>query len=463
MAAIVRLDPHDPPPNLHIVESGITIDGQGACIQGPGFEGTGISASGAHGVTLRNLRVRGFRLGLHVENAHGWTIEDCDFSGNFHDPGFGWGEQLPGGGMFLAGVSGFAIRRCRANAVWDACHLRESHDSVIESCDFSHTSNTAVKLCASCRNLVQDNNLSYGLRLAPGEVHARDSCGVLIESGSHDNRFLRNDATHGGDGFFIRVLDGRPSTGNLFRENDASFANNNCFEAWAPENIYLANVANHGSYGFWLGNSDRTVLIGNEAAWNGQPSSNHNAPEPGFGHGGIVFVNGSSEHVVAARNYCHHNAGGGIVVRGDVSGAAAFRAFHWLIQQNRLVANRWHVYLQQAEWLDINHNFFGQSQAGNVFDGGGVTGLTVREGSLLAGDPPRVHIEGPRQARAGERLVFAVEGATSQCWDMGDGTRATSGSVEHAYQAPGRYVVGLTAWDGELAALDWLEVEVQPS
>ena len=59
------------------------------------------------------------------------------------------------------------------------------------------------------------------------------------------------------------------SRGNVFVENDTSYANNNCVESWSPGNIFIRNKANHGSYGFWLGGGDQTVPIGNEAAFNG--------------------------------------------------------------------------------------------------------------------------------------------------------------------------------------------------
>jgi len=68
---------------------------------------------------------------------------------------------------------------------------------------------------------------------------------------------------------------------------------------------------------FWLGGSDQTRLIGNEAAYNGLPDGFHNAPEPGFRHGGIVIVGGPSSHTVLDGNHCHHNNGGGIVFRGN--------------------------------------------------------------------------------------------------------------------------------------------------
>ena len=92
---------------------------------------------------------------------------------------------------------------------------------------------------------------------------------MLIESGSDDNYWFRNDITQGGDGIFIRVLNGWVSRGNTFVENDTSYANNNCIEAWSPRNTWIRNRANGGSYGFWLGASDQNVLLENEASGKG--------------------------------------------------------------------------------------------------------------------------------------------------------------------------------------------------
>ena len=183
---------------------------------------------------------------------------------------------------------------------------------------------------------------------------------MLIESGSNDNRFLRNDCSHGGDGIFIRVLNGWVSTGNVFEENDCSYANNNCVEAWSPRNTYLRNKANHGSYGFWLGASDQTALIGNEASFNGLPDGNHNSPHlPDDGHAGIVFMFGPSSHTVVRGNTCVGNHGAGIALIGDQeSQGERWRAYHWIIEQNRLVKNRWGIYMQHADWIDMAANRF---------------------------------------------------------------------------------------------------------
>ena len=122
------------------------------------------------------------------------------------------------------------------------------------------------------------NNLSWGIRIKPGEVHARDSACVMVQAGSDDNYFADNDITHGGDGVFLRPYAGWTSSGNVFERNDASYANNNCIEAQCPRNTYRHNKANHGSHGIWVGWSNETIVEDNEACYNGLPSGFHNAP-----------------------------------------------------------------------------------------------------------------------------------------------------------------------------------------
>ena len=208
------------------------------------------------------MNAKGWETGLRIADGSHWLIENCDFSNNFHDPKFGWGENGRRGGIVLERVHKSTLKKNKANNVWDGCVLVGCDDNTLVENDFSHTSNTCLKLWHSSRNAIKKNNLSFGLRIDPGEVHARDSTSVLIESGSNDNRLVDNDCTHGGDGIFVRVLNQWVSTGNVFEGNDCSYANNNGFEAWSPRNKYIRNKANHCSYGFWLGASDQTVLLG---------------------------------------------------------------------------------------------------------------------------------------------------------------------------------------------------------
>jgi len=457
---------------LVIAASGITLDGNGATLAGPGkagepdsFQGTGIVAEGCSGVTVRNLRVRGFRIGLAASDGSGWLIEDCDFSDNFTDPAAGWNVERRVGGLVLTRITHSVLRRNTAQRVWNGLDLEGCDDNQIAGNVFSHCSNVCLKLWASSRNVVMDNDLSWGLRMDPGEVHARDSAGVLLESGSDHNRFVGNDVTHGGDGVFLRCLNGWTCTGNVFIENDCSWANNNGFEAWNPGNAYLRNKANHCSHGFWLAGSDDTLLEGNEAAYNGGPDGPHNAPEKLFGHGGIVFVGAPASHCVARGNYCHHNNGGGIVLRGDVaSHGRTWRTFHWIIEGNRLEHNRWGIHAQHGDLFHLAGNACEGNECPDLFDN--ITRFAPSPSASPLPPSPIACLDGPSRALVGERLVFDASRSRDPegrplafAWDVA-GVEAATPVVEHVFAKPGFCRVALTVSNGASAALAYRDVYV---
>lgn len=469
------LDPDKTYGRIIIKVSNITLDGGGAWLIGAGgehprdYKQTAITADGVSGVTLKNVKAKGWETGLHVARGSGWTIEGCDFSDNFHDPDYGWGENGRRGGILLENVSKSTIRKNRANRVWDACVLVGCSDNVIEENNFSHTSNTCLKLWESSRNRVLNNNLSYGLRIKEGEVHARDSTCVLIESGSNDNRFVGNNCTHGGDGIFIRVLNQWVSTGNVFEKNDCSYANNNCVEAWSPRNTWIGNKANHGSYGFWLGASDQNVLIGNEASFNGLPDGFHNSPHlPEGGHAGIVFMFGPSSHTLLRDNICQGNNGAGIAAIGDLdSKGKKWKAFHWVIERNTLANNRWGIYLQHAEMFDLAANRFAGNSKADVLQAENVVGLVQHEMNEKFATPPRAKLVGPEVVKVGEPVTFDASGSSdpgghplSFRWQIQPGDSSDAAKLSHTFDEPGFYRIALTVNNGLLSDLAWRDLYV---
>jgi parallel beta-helix repeat protein len=473
------LDPTRTYGRIEIKAPNLKLDGRGAWLLGPAtgkanpkpddFQGVAIHARGVSNVQLRNVNARGWETALEVEDGTRWQVEHCDFSRNFHDPAFGWGENGRRGGILLERVRSSTIRDCRSNQVWDACVLVDSSDNTIEDNDFSHASNTALKLWTSSRNLIRRNNLSYGLRILPGEVHARDSTCVLIESGSNENHFVDNDCTHGGDGIFIRVLNGWVSTSNVFEGNDCSYANNNGFEAWSPRNVYRHNKANHCSYGFWLGASDQTVLVGNEASQNGDPRGFHNSPHlPGGGHAGIIFMFGPSSHTIARNNICLENNGAGIAVVGDLDSHGKKRkAHHWIIERNTLERNRWGLYLKHADWLDLAANSVRANRDADIKDDGDVSDMTIHPPDTKHLEAPQAVLDGPAHALVGQPVVFdasrskdAQGGPLQFRWRLGDSQRATGPRVEHIYDTPGFRRLGLTITNGRFADLAWRDLYV---
>ncbi|HEV8543246.1 MAG TPA: right-handed parallel beta-helix repeat-containing protein [Verrucomicrobiae bacterium] len=459
---------------LVVRASHITIDGKDAILTGPGRigdtnslerAGTGILIEGAIDVTVKNVHVHGFATGLLLRDAQAVLVTGCDFSDNYHNPAHGWGDLPPRGGILCERVRQSVIRDNRANRVWNGLLLIESDDNLVEGNDFSHCSNTAVSLWKASRNRFLQNNLSYGIRIdrAAGEVHARDSTGVLIETGSNGNYWFRNDVTYGGDGIFIRPLNRWVSRGNIFVENDTSFANNNCVESWSPGNTFIRNKANHGSYGFWLGGSDETVLFGNEAAYNGLTNGNHNAPEPGFRHGGIVIVGGSSSHTVIDGNDLHDNNGAGLAFRGDVSSQGRkWRTEHWVVQRNRIANNRYGIWGRWAETITLAANVFTNNAQAiyltNVSDR-----VDLPNASATATAPIAMLI-GPDVGMVGQSIRFDASqsrdisgGALNFHWWL-DGPAGASAVLERIFNRPGFYRIGLTVDNGELAALAWRDL-----
>lgn len=475
ITADVTLDAKKTYGPIIIKKSGVTIDGRGAWLVGAKegnpkeFKGVAISAAGVSNVMLKNVNAKGWETGLKVAGGTEWRIENCNFSDNFHDPKFGWGENGRRGGIVLDRVSKSTLKKNKANRVWDGCVLVDCNDNSLEDNDFSHTSNTCLKLWHSSRNSVKKNNLSYGLRIDPGEVHARDSTSVLIESGSNDNRFVENDCTHGGDGIFVRVLNQWVSTGNVFEGNDCSYANNNGFEAWSPRNTYINNKANHCSYGFWLGASDQTVLIENEASRNGLTNGFHNSPHlPDNGHAGIVFMFGPSSHTIVRGNKCAGNNGAGLALIGDMdSKGEKFRAYHWIIEQNSFADNRWGIYAQHANWIDLAANVYKNNSAGDFHDAGNVTNLAEHPNQEGIKQPPKAILDGPSSAKIGESVTFDAGRSSDPGgnkvtfrWDLGEGTTVTGPKATAKFSRPGFYRIGLTVNNGLFSDLAWRDFYV---
>src|SRR6266566_1274514 len=123
------------------------------------FRGVGVEANGVSNVVLKNLTVRGFETGLWLENAGGWTVEDCDFSGNFDDPSFGWGQLSRRGGIVFVGVSDSTVRNCRATRNWAGCVLERSDANRLAGNDFSRCSEACLELWQASRNTIETNRL----------------------------------------------------------------------------------------------------------------------------------------------------------------------------------------------------------------------------------------------------------------------------------------------------------------
>jgi parallel beta-helix repeat protein len=125
----------------------------------------------------------------------------------------------------------------------------------------------------------------------------------LLDEGSSSNTMDSNTAQYGGDGIFLRALDGACGSGNLVLNNQTSFSPNNSVESWCPGNVFQGNTATQSHYGFWLGGSDQSIVKSNIAS--------NNVVD------GISIQHGPDRHSMLQDNIIQNNGRNGLLLSGN--------------------------------------------------------------------------------------------------------------------------------------------------
>ena len=308
------------PTGVKIGAAGITLDMNGATLDGVDFGGFGVNLNGFDDVTIRNGTLRGYFYGAIVRNCARPTVTACDLSDNWVDPE-ALGDDAPfldinapadlddrvnlGGGLLMVNVTEATVTANAAERAANGIDAYETSLSLIADNACSDNKGWGIHLNASTDNVIARNVADHCTRAGLG-----DSAGVLLVNGSHRNEIIDNQFRHSGDGFFIGNEHGCPSNDNLVQGNDGSFAGANAFEAtFSSGNRFIANRADGARYGFWLGYSHTDNAIVDNSI-----RANEVA--------GIEIEHGQGNEIRG--NTIVGNGGAGIVLRTD--GVAHFPA-----------------------------------------------------------------------------------------------------------------------------------------
>ena len=324
---------------VRIATDGITVDFGGARLRGAAegvlpdaYAGVGILVE-ARGVTLRNAKVSGYKVGILARGADGLVIEDCDVSDNFRqrlrstpkaEAGSDWlrphdNEENKwvdryGAGICIERSRGVEVRRCRARDGQNGLILDRVVASRVYDNDFSFLSGWGIALWRASDNLISRNALDFCVRGYSHGVYNRgqDSAGILMFEQCCRNVIAENSATHGGDGFFgfagsealgqagseadpaehLR----RGNDDNLLVDNDFSYAPAHGIEmTFSFGNRFLRNrLVENAICGVWGGYSRDTLIALNELAGNG---------EAGYGleRGGVNIEHGQRNRILQNR------------------------------------------------------------------------------------------------------------------------------------------------------------------
>lgn len=281
--------------NLTLDFKGVTLEGTAQTVDPNRRQGTGIYVEGKN-ITIKNLRVRGYKLGLVARNAPGLKILESDFSYNWkqrllsgldREDGADWmsyhrnekDEWLRyGAGIYLRKCDGFEVRGTTIRGGQCGLMLMECNRGKVWNNDFSFLSAVGLGMYLSSDNRVMHNKIDWCVRGYSHGVYNRgqDSTGILIYEQSNRNVFAYNSATHGGDGFFLWAGQTTMDTGkggcndNLLYANDLSHSPANAIEATFSRNQFVHNLLVDNWHGVWGGYSFDTPIIANVFGFNGE-------------------------------------------------------------------------------------------------------------------------------------------------------------------------------------------------
>jgi parallel beta-helix repeat protein len=313
---------------IRLEGSGVVYDFGGAELVGPGaapdeFQGTAIVVDGGRDVTIRNVKIRGFKVAIHATGVERLTIENCDLSGNWRQrlnstleaeapEDWLYGHQNDdnewlryGAAIYLDRCPDATIRNNVGRNGQNGVCITRSDGARIYDNDFSFNSGWGLAMYRSSRCTVSRNKFDWCIRGYSHGVYSRgqDSTGILVYEQCSDNVFAYNSATHGGDGFFLwaghETLDVTGEGGcnnNLLYRNDFSHAAANGIEAtFSVGNKFIENRIEECDHGIWAGYSTKTLIAGNFIARNANGISiehgSENRIEGNAFHGNGVAVN----------------------------------------------------------------------------------------------------------------------------------------------------------------------------
>lgn len=343
--------------------------------------GVGIRIRNSSDVELVGGTIRGYRIGIMVENSEEIRISDCDVSRNFdqetkstpkrYDPS-DWLDIFHPQiwRRYGYGVRAYRCKYCSFSRIKSSNHqngigLEGCRFSEVQDCDVSHNSGWGIWMWDSSGCAILGNKADHCVRCESKEYSAGgDSAGIILSNRCCRNVIAHNSFTHSGDGFFLNGLNVDESTYNLIAFNDGSHSPHNAFEStFSGGNTFVGNIASNSRYGMWLGYSYENRIIGNLIENNL--------------FDGIAIEHGH-ENVILGNEIRRNRCGIALLYREKLG----HRSFSYEVSGNRLESNDTGISLEHSDSTKIRGNHL----AGNRLSlrcVGECSGITVRHNNIL--------------------------------------------------------------------------------
>lgn len=291
--------------------------------------GVGVRVASHEGVTLNNLKIRGYKLGIWASNTQSLTINSADIRSMYSQRLKSTPEAEDAGDWFYPHHNderpwrdeyggAIIIERSREPVIQNVIVRQGQHGIILDRVsgariydnDCSFLSGWGLAMWRSNDNLISRNAFDFCVRGYSHGVYNRgqDSAGILMFEQCSKNTIIENSVTHGGDGIF--GFAGREAIGetttpglnheglgcndNLFFGNDLSYAAAHGFEMTFSHRNFLSKnrFVENSICGIWGGYSHDTGIMENHFLSNGSDGY-------GLERGGINIEHGSGTRIVA--------------------------------------------------------------------------------------------------------------------------------------------------------------------
>ena len=258
------------------------------------FAGVAILIDGGERITIRNARIRGYKVAILARGVTDLRLMGNDVSHNWKQRLYSKVEKESlvdwmsyhnnendewlryGAGIYLSDITGGHLDRNRARQGQNGLMATRSRNLTISNNDFSFLSSLGIGFYRTTDSRILHNQIDWCVR---GYSHGfynrgQDSAGILIYEQSSRNVVAYNSVTHGGDGLFLWAGQSTMDSGqggsndNLFYGNDFSHAPTNGIEATFSRNTFANNRVEENWHGVWGGYSYDSLVAGNTFACN---------------------------------------------------------------------------------------------------------------------------------------------------------------------------------------------------
>lgn len=380
----IRGDGHEATPLVVEFAPGSVLRGAQEGADPDRYAGVAVRIVGRSNVTVRGLRVEGYKVGLWATAADDLVLEDCraddmwrqrlrstpaaedqsDWLWPHKNDGNEWVTNY-GAALCIEDSAGAVVRRCEVRRGQNGLILDAVDDSQVYDNDFSFLSGWGLAMWRSSGNTISRNALDFCVRGYSHGVYNRgqDSAGILMFEQCSDNIIAENSATHSGDGLFgfggnlgdkgggPAPYKGRGCNNNIIAGNDFSCAPAHGLElTFSFGNRIIGNrLSDNAICGIWGGYSQNTLITGNRFEGNGLRNQ--------WEGGGINIEHGAG-NVVTGNQFAGNTIGVGLWFDADPG-------------------------IMETPWAAANHvRPGGCTVYGNTFDGDGA-GVRVKDAGVV--------------------------------------------------------------------------------